>query len=69
MNESMQKLRAWRPLGVQAKTLRDALAVARVFTRPQSGMIGRSAAAFVSFRRIDQSESCGFRRNARVINF
>ncbi|WP_420631299.1 hypothetical protein [Candidatus Leptofilum sp.] len=58
MNESMQKSINWHPLGIQGQTLQGGLVI----------VCRQTAAPPRTFLTIDQSESYGFRRDARVIN-
>jgi hypothetical protein len=64
MNQKMQKCTTWRPLGIQGETLMDE------WTAYSLNPLGeQTAVSILTFLTIDQSKSCGFRRNARVINF
>ncbi len=53
MNQKLQTCIAWHPLGMHA----EALGGGQTFVPPST------------FGMVDQSESCGFRLNVRVINF
>ena len=64
MNRKMQKCTTWHPLGIQGETLPEWLAVGS-FNPP----VEQTAVPTLTFLTIDQSESCGHRRIARVINF
>jgi hypothetical protein len=57
MNRKMQQCNAWHPLGIPGEAW-------------QGGQTAVSRTASpVTFLKIDQSESCGYRRKTRVITF
>ncbi|MBK8901093.1 MAG: hypothetical protein IPM53_07915 [Anaerolineaceae bacterium] len=69
MNQKMQQYTPWHPLGIQGETLQDG-PVSTVDQKVQLSRLGwQTAVPPATFLTIDQSQSCGFRRNARVINF
>ncbi len=57
MNRKMQQCKTWHPLGIQGETWQEWQTAVSRPTTP------------ATLLTIDQSESCGFRRNARVITF
>ena len=63
MNRKMQQCMTWHPLGIQGETLKDGRTVCS-----SNPLVQQTAVPTLTFFTIDQSESCGFRRNARVIN-
>ena len=69
MNRTMQKCIAWHPLGIPGETLQGGQTAVSDLTRQMSRRGHNTVATSVTFLTIDQSESCGHRRNARVIIF
>lgn len=65
MNESRQKRIPWHPLGNRVGSWQIRLDTAE---SPTGGTDLEQDAQFAKLLTIDQSESCGLRRNARVIN-
>lgn len=57
MNRTMQQCIAWHPLGIPGETW------------PEGETAVSRLTPLVTFLTIDQSESCGPRRKARVITF
>ena len=65
MNESRQKGTPWPTLGNRVGTLQMKPKPGKLL---HSGTYLEQEVQSASLLTIDQSESCGFRRNARVIN-
>ncbi|MBK7896780.1 MAG: hypothetical protein IPJ90_18250 [Anaerolineaceae bacterium] len=68
MNRKMQKCTTWHPLGIQGETWMEGQ-TAVPHTGRFSQLVKEPVTSPTTFLTIDQSESCGFRRIARVINF
>ncbi|MCA9901705.1 MAG: hypothetical protein H6654_00075 [Ardenticatenaceae bacterium] len=69
MNRKMQKCIAWHPLGIQGQTWMCGVTAVSNQNQRLSQLVKELVTPPTMFLTIDQSESCGYRRKARVINF